>query len=309
MKQDPPSPVELAKCLLGAPGSKERFGRGAEEVLALSRLIAAADASWDKRTLQSFRDSQKLNPQVWGKLVAIARSKTLESIPQEIRPDSYTALYALVVMSADELMAALNEEVVRADASSRSILDWTKAYRLRVSGIEKEIPLTLLIKKHLNPHQRQEMLRALQKTAAAFDADVLEGKGGVRQVDLKAEQRKHRAQEIEKELVELLHLAVERAGEDLRTSFGISTAENLASAKREVFTGFLQVLGNRVQETFWKDYGRAYCLKIARDFNVTDSRTDRYQLKQHLIGKKGRWQSEIDGFGVMVDEVLDTYMK
>jgi hypothetical protein len=242
-------------------------------------------------------------------LVAIARSKTLESIPQEIRPDSYTALYALVVMSADELMAALNEEVVRADASSRSILDWTKAYRLRVSGIEKEIPLTLLIKKHLNPHQRQEMLRALQKTAAAFDAEVLEGKGGVRQVDLKAEQRKHRAQEIEKELVELLHLAVERAGEDLRTSFGISTAEDLASAKREVFTGFLQVLGNRVQETFWKDYGRAYCLKIARDFNVTDSRTDRYQLKQHLTGKKGRWQSEIDGFGVMVDEVLDTYMK
>jgi hypothetical protein len=309
MEVVPVPPAELARCLSGAPGSKERFGCGASEVLALSRLIAAADASWERGTIQDFQKEQGLNPQVWGKLVAIARSDALESIPKGMRPASYTALYALVVMTADELAAALGEGVLRGDASSRSILEWTKAYRLRGTGIGQEVPLTLLLNEDFSPQQREQLLCALQETAAAFDAEVLEGKGGVRQVDLKAEQRKQRAQEIETKLVGLLEPAIQRASEDLKRTFDVWTAKDLASGKRDVFTGFLQVLGNRVQDEFWRNYGRAYCIKIARDFNMTEKRAERYQLKKRLEEIEGKWGDGNQDLATAVQDVRRSYLQ
>jgi len=83
----------------------------------------------------------------------------------------------------------------------------------------------------------------------------------------------------------------------------------LMDGRRNAFTGFLQVLEGRVQEVFWRKYGRTYCLKIARDFNLTQSRTDRFQYKDRLKKAVEKWDSEITGFGSMVAEIQSTYMK
>jgi hypothetical protein len=77
----------------------------------------------------------------------------------------------------------------------------------------------------------------------------------------------------------------------------------------DAFTGFLQVLEGKVQEVFWRKYGRAYCLKIARDFNLTQSRTDRFQLKKRLNDARSKWDKEIEGFASMDAEIQSTYKK
>lgn len=59
---------------------------------------------------------------------------------------------------------------------------------------------------------------------------------------------------------------------------GASRASKRTSMVPDAFTGFLQVLEGKVQEVFWSKYGRTYCLKLACDVNLTDSRTDRFQL-------------------------------
>ena len=59
---------------------------------------------------------------------------------------------------------------------------------------------------------------------------------------------------------------------------------------------------------FWRKHGRAYCLKIARDFNLTDSRAERFQYKKRIADAVKNWENEIDGFREMADEVLTTYM-
>jgi len=305
-----PTPAGLAASLNGAPGSKERFGRGGGEVIQTARLIEAANAAWDKETIRSFLKEQKLNPQVWDKLLGIAKSKNLCEAPEKELPASYTALYALVVMSPKELKAAEAEGVIRSNASSRSILEWTKAFRLRGTGIEQEIPLTMVLKQELAPEQQQELLEALRGVANQYGADLLEGKGGVKQASIKSDLRKVLAQQIEEDLVREIGSMVAGASEEHKNKFQVEGAHDLISGTRERFTGFFKVLLGKSQEVFWQKYGRAYCWKIARDFNLTESRAERYQLRKRLDMAIELWGVErsIKGFKEMAEEIKVTYM-
>jgi len=315
MNDLPPCPTkeELADHLTAPLGSKDRFGRDGAAVLVTAGLVAAANASWDKGAINTFQDNQKLHPKVWDKLVAIHKDQRLGAI-KELLPASYTALYALVVMKDDELKAALQDGLLNRSKeegpiSSRSILDWTKAYRLKGSGIEQEMPLTLVLKEDLTAGRQQDLLSALKEVALQYGAEVRAGKGGLKQAEVKAEARKAVADQIDVELMRLLGPVVLSAPEDLKQKFEVRSAADLIDGRRDAFTGFLQVLEGKVQEVFWRKYGRTYCLKIARDFNLTDSRTDRFQLKDRLKKAVEKWDKEIDGFASMVAEIQSTYMK
>jgi hypothetical protein len=308
-----PTPVFLQERLKGAPGSKDRFGSTAAEVLEIAALIAAAQDSWDKDAVAAFQEEQKIHAKVWGKLVSIARSQNLKIPPVEDLPASYTALYALAVMSPQELVAAVQEGVLQrqpgqAPISSRSILEWTKAYRLRETGIEQEMPLTLVLRQDLDAEQKQDLLEALGKVAAQFGAEILEGKGGVKQSGVKADQRRVKALEIEEELMRLLGPVVLDAPDALKQRFEVASAADLIEGPRQTFTGFFQNLVGKVDGVFWRDYGHAYCLKIARDFNLTESRAERFQLKDRLKTFKGNWESKIVGFAEMIETIQSTYM-
>lgn len=302
------TPQCLADRLIGAPGSKDRFGSTAAEVLETAALVATANTEWDKSTIAAFQDQQKIHAKVWGKLVSIARSRNLQSLPVKDLPASYTALYALEVMTPQELAAALAEDLVRSDASSRTILEWTKAYRLRGTGIEQEVPLTLVLRDDLTAEQHQDLLEALGKVAAQFGAEILEGKGGVKQSGVKADQRRAKALEIEEELMRLLGPVVLDAPDALKQKFQVTSAADLIAGPRQTFTGFFQNLVGKVKIEFWRHYGRAYCLKIARDFNLTDSSAERFQLKDRLKTFKGNWESKIVGFAEMIETIQSTYM-
>jgi hypothetical protein len=304
-----PTPVSLAEHLIGAHGSKERFGMTGSAVLKTAALIAAANADWDRGAVASFQEEQKIHQKVWGKLVSIARSQNLQTLPLEDLPASYTALYALEVMSPQELTAAVQEGLVRSDASSRSILDWTKAFRLRSTGIEQEVPLTLVLRQDLNAEQKQELLEALGKVADQFGAEVITGKGGIKQAGVKADLRKAKASEIEEELMRLLGSAVLDAPDALKEGFQVTSAADLIAGSRQTFTGFFQNLVGKVKIQFWRDYGHAYCLKIARDFNLTESRAERFQLKDRIGKATEKWKGEIPGFEAMTTEILKTYMR
>ena len=212
-------------------------------------------------------------------------------------------------MKDEELKAAEAEGVIKSSASSRLILDWTKAYRLKGSGIEQEMPLTLVLKQDLTAERQQDLLCALKEVALQYEAEVREGKGGLKQAEVKAEARKAVADRIEEELMRLLGPVVLSAPEDLKSKFEVRSAAELINGRRDAFTGFLQVLEGKVQEVFWRKYGRTYCLKIARDFNLTDSRTDRFQLKDRLKKAVEKWDPIITGFRSMVTEIQSTYMK
>jgi|LauGreDrversion4_2_1035121.scaffolds.fasta_scaffold296946_2 hypothetical protein len=305
-----PASADLLRRLSATSGSKDRFGSTVDAVLATADLIAAADQDWDKSAVSDFQRDQEIHPKVWGKLVAIAKSKNLEKVPRKNLPASYTALYALVVMSDEELEAAQSEGVLDIKPlSSRALLDWTKAYRLRVTGIEHEVPLTLVLTDDLTPLQQKDLLEALRQAARPYGAQVLEGKGGVKQAKVKANHRKVRASEIEEILMREIGPVVLSAPEDLKTRFGIRTAADLIEAPRQTFTGFFQNLEGKVNGAFWTHHGRAYCLRIARDYNLTDSRAERYQLKKRIQDAVDKWGATIEGFQETAETTLQKYME
>ena len=299
---------ELAERLSVSPGSKDRFGTTAAEVLETAALVATADQEWDKGTVATFQKEQKIHAKVWSKLVAIHKDQRLREHRDQL-PASYTALYAIVVMSDEEFNAAVANDLLKAvNLSSRAILDWTKAYRLRGKGIEQEVPLTLVLRENLTEQQHQELLEELQSLAGRFGAEILEGKGGVKQAGLKADARKTRAQVIEDDLMMEIGSVIADAPVDLKKRFGIIGVEDLIAAPRTTFTGFFQTLVGKVDGVFWQQYGRAYCLKIARDFNLTDSRAERFQLKDRIKKAVAKWSPQINGFTEMTDSILETYM-
>jgi len=303
-----PTPLQLAEHLQATPGSKERFGTSASAVLQTARMVAAADSAWDKGTVSAFQDQEKIHSKVWGKLVSIAGSTNLASVADEHLPASYTALYALVVMAPNELEIAKQEGVIRSNASSRSILDWTKSFRLRGTGIEQEVPLTLVLMESLSTQDYQHLLDQLRNVAGRHHAELLEGKGGVRQSELKADQRRARAQQIEEELRFAMTELIFDAPEELRTRFSIHNSDDLINGSLAQFTGFLQMIEDKVPWAFWRKYGRVYCLKVARDYNLSDSRAERYQLKKRIQSAKEKCADEIAGFCSIADEVLETYI-
>jgi len=305
--------ADLAHRLSATAGSKDRFGRTVDGVLATAALIATADQDWEKTAVRDFQRDQGIHPKVWGKLVAIAKSRNLEKVPKEDLPASYTALYALVVMNEEELAAALEEGLLQrtpgqGPISSRSILEWTKAYRLRGTGVEQEIPLTLVLREELREEQEQDLFSALQEVAGRFGAEVVQGKGGLKQATIKSDARKALAQKIGEELLHLIGPDVLNAPEDLKTRFGISTAADLVEGSRGTFTGFFQNLVGKVEGAFWARHGHSYCLRIARDFNLTESRTERYQLRQRIKDAIKKNCSEVNGFEEMASGVLMRYM-
>ena len=174
--------------------------------------------------------------------------------------------------------------------------------------MEQEIPLTLVLREDLSDEQHQELLVALQAVAAGFGAQVLQGKGGIKQADVKADLRKAKAQKIEEDLMQEIGKVVVAAPEDLKSRFGVSSASDLIEGPKATFTGFFQNLVGKVKIEFWRQFGRAYLLKIARDFNLTDSRAERFQYKKRIADAVKNWENEIDGFREMADEVLTTYM-
>jgi hypothetical protein len=302
------APADLAQRLTASPGSKERFGTTAEAVLEVAALVAAANEDWDKGTIAAFQKEQEIHQKVWGKLVSLSKSKNLQSLPLGDLPASYTALYALEVMTPEEIKAAKAEGVITATASTRSILDWTKAYRLRDTGIEQEVPLTLVLSEDFTPEQQKDLLEALREAAGFFGAQVIEGKGGIKQAQVKANQRKARASEIEEVLMREIAPLVSAAPENLKTRFGIRTAADLIEAPRQTFTGFFQNLERKVDGAFWTHHGRAYCLRISRDYNMTDSRAERYQFKKRIEDAVDKWGMNIEGFQEMAETILKMYM-
>jgi hypothetical protein len=166
-----------------------------------------------------------------------------------------------------------------------------------------------VLREDLTKERQKDLLEALQRVADQFGADVLEGKGGVKQAGLKADARKALASEIEEELMREIAAVVSGAPEDLKTRFGIRSASDLIEGPKATFTGFFQNLVGKVKIEFWRKFGRAYLLKIARDFNLTDSRAERFQLKKRILENfKPTWGPQVAGFDAMADEILTSYM-
>ena len=306
MAQAFPSIADLTSRLIDLGG----YGKNAQQVFETSALIAAAQVLWDREEIQRIQEDRSIHPKVWDKLVLIHKDqqRLQDLIPSRDLPSNYTALYALVVMSAEEIQALVADGLLSSQnkPSSKALLDWTKTFRKGDQGFVKELPFTLVLQEVLTEQQEQDLLTAIAEVAERFGVEVRSGKG-VKQAEVKEQERSKRAFQLEGDLIRALQPIWDRSLLPERDTFSLASLSDLVNGSRATFTGFINsVIGDK--ETFWQEAGKEFCLKVALDYNREESRIQRGNYKtriKQVIERHGPVMPGLDEFANMV---LSTFM-
>ena len=306
MTQAFPSSADLTSRLIDLGG----YGKNAQQVFETSALVAAAQATWDREEIQRIQEDRSIHPKVWDKLVLIHKDqqRLQDLIPSKDLPSNYTALYALVVMSADEIKALVEDGLLSSQnkPSSKALLDWTKTFRNGHEGVAKELPLTLVLKEVLTEQQEEELLSAITEVAERFDVEVRSGKG-IKQAEVKEQERSNRASLLEEDLMKALQPFWDRSLPPEREKFSLASLSDLVNGTRATFTGFINsVIGDK--ETFWVEAGKEFCLKVALDYNREESRIQRGNYKTRIKQVIERHGPAVLGLEEFANMVLSTFM-
>jgi len=272
--------------LLDRLTSLRGYGKTAQEVLGTASLIRDADASWTPQAVSAFLQDADMHPKVWEKLRSIAQDARLQGVSVTSLPTTYTALYALVVLSDEEWTHAMQEGVIRPDASTRSIQEWTRQHRLKDQGFHFEQVLRLVSSRELTPEEQKELLEGISSLSQRFGVSVMIGEEGSKQRGIQSEKRKTTAETLESELIQSLSVVFDDTSTPLKSQFNLSSVSDLVNGEMRTFTGFL-VRHFGSTDGMWSGCGREYCLKIALEFNRTESRAQRHNYKKRLqeVGK------------------------
>jgi hypothetical protein len=306
MAQAFPSIADLTSRLIDLGG----YGKNAQQVFETSALVSAAQVLWDREAVQRFQENRSIHPKVWDKLVLIHKDqqRLQDLIPSKDLPSNYTALYALVVMSTDEIQALVADGLLSSPnkPSSKALLDWTKNFRKGGQGVAKELPFTLVIQEVLTEQQEQDLLTAIDEVAERFGVEVRAGKG-IKQAEVKEQERVNRASQLEEELMKALQPLWDRSLLLEREKFSLASLADLVNGSRATFTGFINSV-IRDKETFWQEAGKEFCLKVALDYNREESRVQRGNYKtriKQVIERRGPAVSSLGEYAAMV---LSTFM-
>ena len=306
MTQAFPSIADLTSRLIDLGG----YGKNAQQVFETSALIAAAQVLWDREEVQRLQEDRSIHPKVWDKLVLIHKDqqRLQELIPAKDLPSNYTALYALVVMSTDEIEALVADGLLSSQnkPSSKALLDWTKTFRKGDQGVAKELPLTLVLQEVLSEEEEQDLLTAIAQVAERFGVEVRAGKG-IRQAEVKEQERFNRASQLEEDLMKALQPLWDRSLLPEREKFALASLSDLVNGSRATFTGFINSV-IRDKETFWKNSGKEFCLKVALDYNREESRVQRGNYKTRVKQVIELHGSDVTGLGEFANMVLSTFM-
>ena len=301
-----PSIADMTSRLIDLGG----YGKGAQQVFETSELVAAAQVHWDRVEIQWIQEDRSIHPKVWDKLVLIHKhqQRLQDLIPSKDLPSNYTALYALVVMSADEIQALVADGLLSSQnrPSSKALLDWTKTFRKGDQGVAKELPLTLVLQEVLTEQQEQDLLNAIAEVAERFGVEVRSGKG-FKQAEVKEQERSNRASQLEEDLMKALQPFWERSLLPEREKFSLASLSDLVNGSRATFTGFI-IAVIRDKKIFWKEAGKEFCLKVALDYNREESRVQRGNYKTRIKQVIELHGTDVTGLGEFANMVLSTFM-
>lgn len=278
------------------------YGDAAQQVLDTAQALVQQEQQLSAEDFKAFRAGTTWHPKVFSKLLSIGRDQRLVEIAERL-PASYSSIYPLTTLSDAELKAAVSEGIVRPDAFSREILDWIKVKRLEGMDLPETITLSATGRSALTQECKAALIAALKQAAEPFGISIEEGTTdrGTRRA-AKAS-REVRSDDLLQLLINDLKQVILDAPGVLLKEFEVSDAASLADGEIRVLTGVLvRLCGGSAG--MWETYGKQYCLKVALEFNKTESRAQRFNYKRRLLDVKEKHKDLSD----FVDYLLDQYL-
>ena len=295
-RQCPPMPPAASAAELAARGQ----GKTAAEVIDTGQTLALMEQQLTPEDFQTLCKGTGWHPKVITKLLVIGRDKRLLPLIPQL-PGSYSAIYPLTTLTDAELNLAVSEQICRPDASSREVLDWIKVKRLEGMDLPETLDFVGTSANPLTKERRAALLAALQQAALPFGVTVVEGSTkdvGTRKATKAS--RETIAQQLLHQLTADLTPVVEQAPQSLLQEFEVTSAEDLGAGEIRTLTGVLVRLSGGT-EGMWQTYGNLYCLKVAMEYNRTESRAQRFNYRKRLLEVKGKHQHLTE----LVDDLLE----
>jgi hypothetical protein len=291
------SPVDHAA--LAADLAAKGQGKTALEVLDTGQTMLLQEVRLNSEDFQTFCKATGWHPKVVSKLLVIGRDKRLLPLTPQL-PRSYSAIYPLTTLTDAELNLAVSEGTCRPDASSREVLDWIKVKRLEGMQLPETVTFSGTSVDPLTKERKAALLAALQQAALTFGVIVIEGGPSTGTRKATKASRETIAQHLLQQLTTDLNPVVAEAPETVLKEFEVTSAGDLAEGEIRTLTGVLVRLSGGT-EGMWQTYGNLYCLKVAMEYNRTESRAQRFNYRKRLLEVKGKHQH----LTKLVDDLLE----
>ena len=274
-------------------------GKTALEVLDTGQTMLLQEVRLNSEDFQTFCKATGWHPKVVSKLLVIGRDKRLLPLTPQL-PRSYSAIYPLTTLTDAELNLAVSEGTCRPDASSREVLDWIKVKRLEGMQLPETVTFSGTSVDPLTKERKAALLAALQQAALTFGVIVIEGGPSTGTRKATKASRETIAQHLLQQLTTDLNPVVAEAPETVLKEFEVTSAGDLAEGEIRTLTGVLVRLSGGT-EGMWQTYGNLYCLKVAMEYNRTESRAQRFNYRKRLLEVKGKHQHLTE----LVDDLLE----
>ncbi len=261
-------------------GSPPAYGETAAAVLETCALVAEAEEQWDPKQVNRFQEKVGIHEKVWGRLLAIHRSKRWQEVDQSDLPENYTALYALTTLSDEAWTQLLERKVLRRTLSSRQILTWESQVKTGLAELPKRVEMMLACSKD----KADEVKGVVEqfKAIATEHGMLLVFKAPSERGFADGATPEQILEVISKRLIPLLKELVQDAGKVLKDSLGIQTEEDLINASMRDFLKFINRTAGSASAAL-ETYGKQYCLKLALEYNrMSNTRANRFNYKKKL---------------------------
>jgi len=276
-------------------------GKTAQEVLDTGQTLVLQEVRLTPEDFQTLCKGTGWHPKVVSKLLVIGRDKRLLPLTPQL-PGSYSAIYPLTTLTDAELNLAVSEEICRPDASSREVLDWIKVKRLEGMDLPETITFSGTSADPLTKERKAALLAALQQAALTFGVTVIEGGPTTGTRKATKASRETIAQHLLLQLTADLTPVVAEAPETLLKEFEVTSAAEMATGEIRTLTGVLVRLSGGT-EGMWQTYGNLYCLKVAMEYNSTESRAQRFNYRKRLLEVKGKHQHLAELVGDLLEQM------
>ena len=252
------------------------------------------------------------------RMLELSTNRRREMVTQGL-PASYSVIHLFCsVFTAQELRGAVKSKTITPKTSVRKAKELTERHRFPrgpKEGIEKGrwgIAEELLFRvcrpedNDLSEEQQQQLEQQLRKVCSQYGVQLRRGKGGIR--TLREEERVQKAafwRSVLKD--ELTPRWFQLQDEKWRRKNCFSSVEELWATDLRKFSMCLRALGPSVKElmrdqygkrevtstefnermsplreAFWQNYGKAYVAKLHYEYETTDSRSNKYNLKRRI---------------------------
>jgi hypothetical protein len=265
---------------LKIPLIEKDYGNTAAEVLKTCALVAEYAQEHTPEQIKSFQEEVSINTQVWSRLIALHKDSRLKKHLEQL-PASYTALYAVSRMKDEEIEAAIQQGIIHPEASSHSILNWTKEKRL--VGGETVPPWRCLVvfEEEIGIQDGIQMRERMNKIAQEYGAKLISEADYIPSESKENQIKRGFIERLELTIVELATPIFVRMTEGERSKASVTRVEDFLEVDLMTFGSVL-----RADAKFFEGgsnvYQPIYVYRLALEYLKTDSRSQRFNYKRRL---------------------------